>query len=341
MSTYVGTPTFQQNSTYTLASIIQGEASSYEGQQAVASVINNRANAGFYDGTVLGNALAPNQFQGQTTPTPQALSIATQLQNGTLADNTGGALYYANPSASTASWARSLNDTNALNIGGNYFTDQQGPASQTYIQNNGIGGATPAPPSYTPNSPTGSPIGGDGTNIADQGYSPPYTDPSQTDSGGIYAPQGIGSSGSGFYNLGQTPMSVSGDINAIGAPAGSASYTTEPLSNPSQPMTSAPGTTGSQGYSQTNPLTNNAVLSDIYTLGIPQQIAAASTAATQASQATNQQNAADTGTLSGTLASSVNAALASGTSLFVRAGILLFGLIFLAGGVWFFSRQEA
>ncbi len=80
-----------------LASIIQGEARSYEGQLAVANVINNRALAGTFPGgsDVYSVANAPNQFVGSQPPTAQATAIANQLQNGTLpSDNTGGATYY-------------------------------------------------------------------------------------------------------------------------------------------------------------------------------------------------------------------------------------------------------
>lgn len=125
---YVGTPSLLGSDLQTLASIIQGEAGGegLRGMQAVADVIRNRAAKNFsgYGGGLLDQALAKNQFQGQSSKVgPEALAVAQQLQNGTLPDVAGNALYYANPGASTAAWARRLNDQNAMKIGNHYFTD--------------------------------------------------------------------------------------------------------------------------------------------------------------------------------------------------------------------------
>jgi hypothetical protein len=125
---YVGTPNRLGNDLQTLASIIQGEAGGegLVGMQAVADVIRNRASNNFsgYGSGLLDQALARNQFQGQSSKVgPEALSVAQQLQSGTLPDVAGNAVYYANPGASTASWAKRLNDQNALKIGNHYFTD--------------------------------------------------------------------------------------------------------------------------------------------------------------------------------------------------------------------------
>jgi len=125
---YVGTPRARSSDIETLASILQGEAGGegLRGLQAVANVIQNRAGKNFsgYGASLLDQALARNQFQGQSTKVgPEALTVAEQLVGGGLPDITNGALYYANPGASTASWARRLNDENALKIGNHYFTD--------------------------------------------------------------------------------------------------------------------------------------------------------------------------------------------------------------------------
>jgi N-acetylmuramoyl-L-alanine amidase len=126
---YVGTPSMQGDPAYTLASIIQGEAGGQgqEGMRAVASVMQNRARTNFsgYGTDVLQQALHPNQFQGQATPSAASLAIARQLLAGAVQDNTGGATSYANPGASTAAWAKRLNETNAVKIGDHYFTDNQ------------------------------------------------------------------------------------------------------------------------------------------------------------------------------------------------------------------------
>ncbi|TPN03804.1 cell wall hydrolase [Mesorhizobium sp. B2-1-3] len=125
---YVGTPSRYGSDLETLASILQGEAGGegLMGLQAVADVIRNRASQNFsgYGSGLLDQALARNQFQGQSSKIgPEARQVAEQLQSGTLPDVAGDALYYANPGASTASWARRLNSDNALKIGNHYFTD--------------------------------------------------------------------------------------------------------------------------------------------------------------------------------------------------------------------------
>jgi len=125
---YVGTPSRYGSELDTLASILQGEAGGegLRGLQAVADVIRNRANQNFsgFGSGLLDQALARNQFQGQSSRIgPEARQVAEQLQNGTLPDVAGDALYYANPGASTAKWARNLNSSNALKIGNHYFTD--------------------------------------------------------------------------------------------------------------------------------------------------------------------------------------------------------------------------
>ncbi|QAZ46757.1 hypothetical protein C1M53_31380 [Mesorhizobium sp. Pch-S] len=125
---YVGTPRSRGSELDTLASILQGEAGGegLRGLQAVASVIQNRANQNFsgYGSSLLDQALARNQFQGQSSRVGrEARTVAEQLLGGRLPDVTGGALYYANPGDSTASWARRLNEGNALKIGNHYFTD--------------------------------------------------------------------------------------------------------------------------------------------------------------------------------------------------------------------------
>lgn len=124
---YVGTPRRYSSDRDTLASIIAGEAGGEGkvGMQAVASVIQNRAKNNFsgYGSSLIAQATARRQFQGQSRPTTASYAIADDLLAGNVSDVTGGALYYANPGASTAAWARRLNSDNALKIGNHYFTD--------------------------------------------------------------------------------------------------------------------------------------------------------------------------------------------------------------------------
>ncbi|MGY2995445.1 cell wall hydrolase [Mesorhizobium sp. URHB0026] len=157
---YVGTPRYLGSDLQTLASILQGEAGGEgpQGLQAVASVIQNRAKQNFsgYGSDPISQALAKNQFQGQSPhPSPEALAVAQQLAGGSLAnDPTHGALYYANPGASSASWARNLNPNNSLQIGHHYFTDNTSGSP--------FAGAAPGPDgpkgqeAYAPPAPFGS-----------------------------------------------------------------------------------------------------------------------------------------------------------------------------------------
>ena len=138
---YVGTPHYWGDDTNTLASILAGESSTQAGQIAVADVIENRANQNFsgYGNTAIDQALAANQFQGQAAPTAQSLAIAQEMEAGTLPQEVPGALYYANPSASTAGWATALNSSNSVDIGGNYFTSNTSGIPYT---NSGAGAGT-------------------------------------------------------------------------------------------------------------------------------------------------------------------------------------------------------
>lgn len=124
---YVGTGKWKNSDRYTLASIIAGEAGNEgeAGMNAVAAVMANRARQNFsgYGTSVVAQATARRQFQGQSTPTAASYAVADKLLAGQIVDNTGGALYYANPGDSTARWARNLNTGNALKIGNHYFTD--------------------------------------------------------------------------------------------------------------------------------------------------------------------------------------------------------------------------
>ncbi len=188
---YVGTPRLLGNDIETLASILQGEAGGegVQGLQAVASVIQNRAKNNFsgYGSNLLDQALARNQFQGQSSKIgPEARSVAEQLASGKLSDPTGGALYYANPGASTASWARRLNSDNALKIGNHYFTNNDkgapfagspyagladGPKGQEAYSAPGLGGG-PSGLAVATNAPGGGILGDIPQEVADYASTP-------------------------------------------------------------------------------------------------------------------------------------------------------------------------
>jgi hypothetical protein len=125
---YVGTAKVLGSPRDTLASVIQGEAGNQglTGMQAVGATIQNRASINFsnYGSDLVSQATARMQFQGQSgNISPNAYKVADDMLAGRNPDPTGGALYYANPGASTASWARNLDGDNSLKIGSHYFTD--------------------------------------------------------------------------------------------------------------------------------------------------------------------------------------------------------------------------
>ena len=127
--TYVGTPSSYGNNTYTLASILQGESSSPQGWQAIGNVLTNRAaaNYGGYGSDILSQALAPNQFQGQSTPSSGAIAAAQGILSGNNPNVVGNAMFYAAP-GSTAQWAvNALGLGKGITIGGNtFFADTSG-----------------------------------------------------------------------------------------------------------------------------------------------------------------------------------------------------------------------
>ncbi|CAM5998804.1 unnamed protein product [Sphagnum balticum] len=111
----------------TISTILTGEAAGegVTGMIAVACVMLNREhNYGHFGMKMVDQAVAHMQFQGQTIPAARAaIDIVHDALDGKLTDITKGALYYANPRTSSATWARRLNSENSLKIGNQYFTD--------------------------------------------------------------------------------------------------------------------------------------------------------------------------------------------------------------------------
>lgn len=122
---YVGTPKKLGSPIETIASILTGESSTPNGRRAVLNVMINRASENFsnYGTTVLEQALAPMQFQGQTIPPDKrAWDIANEWATGKLPSIVGNALYYAAPQGTTAKWALdALAKGQGIRVGGNYF----------------------------------------------------------------------------------------------------------------------------------------------------------------------------------------------------------------------------
>lgn len=111
----------------TLASILMGETKTRNGMIAVAEVMRNRAriNFGLFGTSLVDQATAPNQFQGQTIPwNDTAYEIAGLALNDRLPEVVGTtALYYAaDIPQTTAKWARAaINKGQGIEVGGNIF----------------------------------------------------------------------------------------------------------------------------------------------------------------------------------------------------------------------------
>jgi len=113
---------------YTLASIIQGEASNPSDQFGVASTIYNRLQAGFTgsSGGAYGIATAAGQFSAYPnnlqTPSPYATTLAQALLSGNISDygDTGNALYYNAPGYNSAYASGS---DNSYGVGTNQYSD--------------------------------------------------------------------------------------------------------------------------------------------------------------------------------------------------------------------------
>ena len=281
---YVGTPSYWGNDTNTLASILAGESSTQAGQIAVADVIMNRANQNFsgYGNTAISQALAANQFQGQSAPTPQSLAIAQEMQDGTLPQEVPGALYYANPNvAGDAPWAAALNSSNSVDIGGNYFTSN---TSGIPYSNSGAGAGT-------------------------QGY------------GGASAMYGD-TAGGGVMD----PNSAASTVNTTISSADTVNLDPD-LTGGDPSLTSGGVATGGASSGQQGNLTG-----DWEALGV---------------QATSQGDAAiaagdvQSAAVQSTTATSLSTTLWSNIEdFFVRAIVVLVGLVLIAGGVFMLGRSE-
>lgn len=123
------------NQTDYLARTMYGEArgEGMRGMQAVGNVILNRVKSGgWYGASIKDVVLKPHQFSAWNENDPnraiminatqndlkQALTIAAQLQNGTLSDITGGATNYHAKSVSPA-WTKKM--TKTVQIGNHIF----------------------------------------------------------------------------------------------------------------------------------------------------------------------------------------------------------------------------
>jgi hypothetical protein len=129
-----------------LAGVIQGESATPAGQFGVASVMYNRMTIpGSYLGGGSGDitqVVTPTQFNGYNpNASPYANQLASDLWNGNSPSggSTGNATFFAAPAQGNAAWAnpntssgQGLFGAGNNQIGGNYFSDQQGPPTSNF-----------------------------------------------------------------------------------------------------------------------------------------------------------------------------------------------------------------
>lgn len=158
--------------TGTVAQTIQGEAGSDPNAQfAVASTIYNRLNSGNFNaygasGGAYGIVNAPQQYVGfSATPNASAQMFADAIDNGTLSQygNTGNATFFQQTGSATTLGS----NPNAVNIGGNNFSDQWGSPSANFVapsytgmgaSSGVIDNASGGTPAYDPLSVSGVPV---------------------------------------------------------------------------------------------------------------------------------------------------------------------------------------
>jgi hypothetical protein len=203
-----------------LARIVAGEAATPKGQQAVLSVMRNRAANNFAgaDAGLSGIATARNQFEAYPdklgTPKPFTYDLINQANAGTLNDNTNGALYYV--AAGNPGMNKGVGDS-PVNIGGNVFSDRFGTPSAGYLA------GTNVPPGGIGPSGLGPGSGGRGGGAEVQLPQPPITTAGQGPAipgvTGPIDPEQITRGGPAGMSPGQTPTkpNIGGALSGIGA----------------------------------------------------------------------------------------------------------------------------
>ena len=191
-----------------LAGVIQGEAGNDPAAQfAVASTMYNRMSTpGPYIGGGSGDVsqvVLPTQFNGYNpAPNSNAMTLAGALMNGQAppGGSTGNATFFAAPVQGNAAWAAPGGPLfqSGTNIGGNYFSDQQGAPTANFQA-----------PSYT----------GAGTTIAN----------GPADAGGGAAPGGVGPDSDPLGS--SVTMNPSGTASTSGGSAAATSGTNAPNTN--------------------------------------------------------------------------------------------------------------
>jgi len=344
-----------------LASVIRGESADPTGQMAVAGVMQNRLASGNF-GANIANVVTPTNFNGWATPTPSSYAAADALLNGTLSPNPAGdALYFVAPARDLDSWGRGLLASgNGTNIGGNYFfaNDQGAPITPgpVYAGDTGIwSGSVPQGP--TPDNINPIPLGQGAAPYNTPGWASSPSNPAAPDQGAVspdLSPSTDLGTPSGTTGFGQAGAGVSGGDLISSQPQGQWQLP-GPLqsilgtNNPAASVTSGNASVAGvweQVGAQATSLGDTAIAKSTAAAGEAEakaiQEAAATTSKTQqaTTAATNQTNASDTALLTGTATNISSSYLSNFKDLFVRGWLGFFGIVLLAGAVFFFMKGK-
>lgn len=292
--------------TYSLAQVIQAEAATPEGQFAVASTIFNRTNAGTFGGSdPLSVANAPGQFAGHlVSPSgPGAVPTTVSPFAQQMADALqGGTLSnYGNTGnalffQSNQGQPSTVVGGASVNIGGNFFSDRSGQPS-TNFQAPVFGGTT----------------------------SPTTSGPSENPAVDVGAAGGTGDS----LTMGGTAPN-NGDITNIPVQGVNA-----PFNNPITPNAGAGSGSSAANAPQANDPTS-AAGTPIYQTNAPQIGADAGNTVAKALGGVTSGVASDTQSLEATGGSWLTSIFTGGTSLLVRGGLIMVGMVLLLGAFVFF-----
>lgn len=367
-----------------LAAVIQGESSSPAGQFGVASVMYNRmidpTGAGGFVGAGsndITQVVTPTQFNGYNSNTsPYANQLASDLWNGNAptGGNPGNATFFAAPSSSNAAWANPSTASgqglfsNGANLGGNYFSDTQGPPSSNF-QAPSYGSSSPSVGSNLPDAGAVTPD--TNSDIAQQSpsldqiyannaqYGVNYIAPTAGGAGSLPTSNGFDQSSLNSGGATSPDASGNGAVNtqALNAPTSVSDY-----SNPSMPIAAetpdaaTPATqAGSANVAGTWDATGSAAVSAAGSAvaksdasaassitsalgGAVKSLTSALNSTSQAAAKTavqNDQSIQNTGT------GWINTLLLNTKDLFQRGMIGFFGLILLLGAALYFAKASA
>lgn len=319
--------------TYSIAQIIQAEAGgNAAGGFAVASTIQNRAQSGLF-GTSDPLAIVnqPGQFAGNLTGpggpgyvpplsavTPQNQAYADAIQNGTLSQygNTGNALYFQ----SNQGQASTVVGGSSPNIGGNYFSDQMGQPSGSFIAPS-YGGANAVGENDIYSDFTGGTVPNDvvgGTITTGDG------DIFGTLSGGVSG-GGVATGAAGSADFGDLPDNIFDGSTAL----------------PSDAATAVSGVNASSLASSLGGAAGGGIPINLTDEGqLPSSVSGAGTAAKAGLTTAGSDVQTAAGGLAGTAASIINSAEAYTSKAIVVIALVLMGAIFVALGLGLFGKRE-